>query len=157
MGNEKSATGESSVVEYAPIFNQSFEATVLNTRLNKNNLVNGGTVTQGNAMAILGTSTTTASTAQLESVAPGKYRPGLGGMIRFTVLFSAPVAGTKQLIGIADEKGSAQPNKIKVGKISRSQLEKIAKQKMADLNTDDLATAQKTIEGTAKSLGITVE
>ena len=61
----------------------------------------------------------------------------------------------KRAAGI--EKGSAQPNKIKVGKISRSQLEKIAKQKMADLNTDDLATAQKTIEGTAKSLGITVE
>jgi len=61
----------------------------------------------------------------------------------------------KRAAGI--EKGSGQPNKIKVAKISRSQLEEIAKQKMTDLNTDDFAAAQRTIEGTAKSLGITVE
>ena len=55
------------------------------------------------------------------------------------------------------EKGSGQPKKIKVAKMSRIQLEEIAKQKMPDLNTDDLLAEQKTIEGTAKSLGITIE
>lgn len=61
----------------------------------------------------------------------------------------------KKAAGI--EKGSGTPNKIKVAKISKTQLEAIAKQKMPDLNTDDLQAALKTIEGTAKSLGIEVE
>jgi len=61
----------------------------------------------------------------------------------------------KRAAGI--EKGSGQPNKLKVAKISKTQLEEIAKQKMPDLNTDNLEAAMKTIEGTAKSLGISVE
>tara|TARA_Y100000310_G_C20630290_1_gene788274 strand:+ start:1143 stop:1565 length:423 start_codon:yes stop_codon:yes gene_type:complete len=61
----------------------------------------------------------------------------------------------KRAAGI--EKGSGQPNKTKVAKINKSQLEEIAKQKMTDLNTDNLESASKTIEGTAKSLGITIE
>jgi len=61
----------------------------------------------------------------------------------------------KRAAGI--EKGSGTPNKLKVAKISRAQLEGVAKQKMVDLNTDSLETAVKTIEGTAKSLGITIE
>jgi large subunit ribosomal protein L11 len=55
------------------------------------------------------------------------------------------------------EKGSGQPNKTKVGKITQAQLEEIAKRKMPDLNTEDLEQAKKTIAGTAKSLGITIE
>lgn len=61
----------------------------------------------------------------------------------------------KRAAGI--QKGSGQPNKTMVAKISRDQLEEIAKQKMPDLNTNDLEAALKTIEGTAKSLGISVE
>lgn len=61
----------------------------------------------------------------------------------------------KRAAGI--EKGSGTPNKTKAGKISKSQLEEIAKQKMPDLNAEDLEAAKKTIEGTAKSLGISVE
>jgi len=57
--------------------------------------------------------------------------------------------------GIA--KGSGTPNKQKIGSIKRSQIEEIAKKKMVDLNTSDLASAMKTIEGTAKSMGLTVE
>lgn len=57
--------------------------------------------------------------------------------------------------GIA--KGSATANKAKVGTISRAQIEEIAKTKMQDLNTNNLASAMKTIEGTAKSMGLTVE
>ncbi|OGZ17356.1 MAG: 50S ribosomal protein L11 [Candidatus Nealsonbacteria bacterium RBG_13_36_15] len=58
---------------------------------------------------------------------------------------------------VAIEKGSGEPNKAKVGKITRTQLEEIAKRKMPDLNTDNLEQAIKIIEGTAKSMGITVE
>jgi len=57
--------------------------------------------------------------------------------------------------GIA--KGSGKANKEKVGSIKRSQIEEIAKKKMVDLNTSDLAAAMRTIEGTAKSMGLTVE
>ncbi|MDD5552051.1 MAG: 50S ribosomal protein L11 [Candidatus Pacebacteria bacterium] len=55
------------------------------------------------------------------------------------------------------DKGSGEPQKTKVGKITKSQIEEIAKKKMEDLNTDDLEAAKKIIEGTAKSLGIKVE
>jgi large subunit ribosomal protein L11 len=54
------------------------------------------------------------------------------------------------------EKGSGTPNKIKVAKITKAQLKDIAKTKMADLNTDDIESAMKTIEGTAKNMGIEI-
>jgi len=57
--------------------------------------------------------------------------------------------------GIA--KGSSTSNKTKVGSISRSQIEEIAKKKMPDLNTTNLEAAVKTIEGTAKSMGLSIE
>ena len=57
--------------------------------------------------------------------------------------------------GIA--KGSGKANKEKVGSISRGKIEEIAKLKMVDLNTSDLAAAMRTIEGTAKSMGLTIE
>ena len=57
--------------------------------------------------------------------------------------------------GIA--KGSATANKTKVGTISRAQLEEVARTKMPDLNTTNLEAAIKSIEGTAKSMGLTVE
>ena len=55
------------------------------------------------------------------------------------------------------EKGSGQPNKTKVGKITRAQLREIAQKKMEDLNTESLEAAEKIIEGTARNMGITVE
>jgi len=61
----------------------------------------------------------------------------------------------KKAAGI--EKGSGEPNKTKVGKISRDQLRKIAEQKMEDLNAADIEGAMRTIEGTAKNMGITIE
>ena len=60
----------------------------------------------------------------------------------------------KKAAGI--EKGSGTPNKTKVAKISKSQLQKIAEQKMADLNADDTEAAMKIIEGTAKNMGIEI-
>lgn len=55
------------------------------------------------------------------------------------------------------EKGSATPNSVKVGKITRAQVQAIAKEKMSDLNAASIESAMKTIEGTARSMGVTVE
>jgi large subunit ribosomal protein L11 len=55
------------------------------------------------------------------------------------------------------EKGAANPKKEKVGKITRAKLEEVAKTKMPDLNTTNLQSAIRTIEGTARQMGITVE
>ena len=54
-------------------------------------------------------------------------------------------------------KGSGKPNREKVGTISRAKIEEIAKTKMPDLNTTSLESAVKTIEGTARNMGLTVE
>lgn len=53
-------------------------------------------------------------------------------------------------------KGSGEPNKTKVGKLTRKQVEEIAKQKMPDLNTTDLNEAVKMVIGTAKSMGVEI-
>ena len=103
----KTAFGELLVGQLSPQFQGSFEYTVDNTDLNTNTVANGGTVTQASAMGIVGTSTTTASTALFQSKQHAKYRPGLGGVSRFTALFSTPVIGTEQYIGLADEIGSS--------------------------------------------------
>ncbi|HEX7529700.1 MAG TPA: 50S ribosomal protein L11, partial [Pyrinomonadaceae bacterium] len=55
------------------------------------------------------------------------------------------------------EKGSGNPKKEKIGKISRAKLEEVAKTKMPDLNTTDLQSAIRTIEGTARQMGLTIE
>jgi len=55
------------------------------------------------------------------------------------------------------EKGSGRPNTEKVGKINRAQLEVIAKEKMSDLNATSIESAMRTIAGTARSMGVTVE
>ncbi|MEI6219559.1 MAG: 50S ribosomal protein L11 [bacterium] len=54
------------------------------------------------------------------------------------------------------EKGSGVPNKTKVGKVTKKQVEEIAKLKLPDLNAADLAAAMKTVEGTARSMGIEI-
>ena len=55
------------------------------------------------------------------------------------------------------EKGSGKPNKEKVAKISKAQVEEIAKQKMPDLNAASLEAAERMVAGTARSMGVTVE
>jgi large subunit ribosomal protein L11 len=55
------------------------------------------------------------------------------------------------------DKGSARPHVDKVGKITRAQLEEIAKIKMKDMNAADLEGAVRTIAGTARSMGVTSE
>ncbi|HEX9830147.1 MAG TPA: 50S ribosomal protein L11 [Thermodesulfobacteriota bacterium] len=60
----------------------------------------------------------------------------------------------KKAAGI--EKGSGEVPRVKAGKITRSQLEEIARAKLADLNTDNLEAAQRIVEGTARSMGIEI-
>jgi large subunit ribosomal protein L11 len=74
----------------------------------------------------------------------------------FTFTTMAPLAAAllKRAAGV--ESGSAEPNREKVGSITRGQLREIAETKMVDLNANDIEAAMKVIEGTARSMGITV-
>jgi large subunit ribosomal protein L11 len=75
----------------------------------------------------------------------------------FTYITKTPPASIllKKVAQIA--KGSSEPHKVKVAKVTKAQVEEIAKLKMPDLNARDLDQAVKTIEGTARSMGIEVE
>lgn len=75
----------------------------------------------------------------------------------FTLEFREPPAAILIREAIKIDKGSGEPNKIKVGKITRAQLETVAKRKMAELNANDLEAAVKIIAGTARSMGVLVE
>jgi large subunit ribosomal protein L11 len=74
----------------------------------------------------------------------------------FTFVTKTPPAAVllKKAAGI--EKGSGEPNKNKVGKVTRKQVRDIAAQKLPDLNTTNLDSAIKTIEGAARSMGLDV-
>lgn len=74
----------------------------INPRIFKTTLVAGGTVSQADSMAVVGSSTTTASTATLETIKKCKYRSGEGLVARFSALFTAGVAGTTQLAGVGN-------------------------------------------------------
>ncbi len=75
----------------------------------------------------------------------------------FTFIIKSPPAAVllKKAAGIA--KGSSEPNREKIGKVTKAQIEEIAKIKLADLNVNKLDMAGKIIEGTAQSMGIKVE
>jgi len=75
----------------------------------------------------------------------------------FTFITKTPPAAVllKQAAGLA--KGSGEPNKEKVGKVTSSQVREIAQTKMPDLNASSVEQAMLMIEGTARSMGITVE
>ena len=60
----------------------------------------------------------------------------------------------KKALGI--ERGSAIPNKTKVGKLTKTQVEEIAKKKMPDLNAASVEAAMRTVEGTARSMGVDI-
>ena len=74
----------------------------------------------------------------------------------FTFITKTPPAAVliKQAIGL--DKGSGEPNRNKVGTITRAQVRQIAEQKMPDLNAHDIDQAAKIIEGTARSMGVEV-
>ena len=74
----------------------------------------------------------------------------------FTFVTKTPPAAVliRQAVGI--EKGSGEPNRTKVGTISKDQVRQIAEKKLADLNAHDVDQASKIIEGTARSMGVEV-
>ncbi len=74
----------------------------------------------------------------------------------FTFVMKTPPASVLIRKELGLEKGSSVPNKTKVGKINRAQLEKIAKMKQPDLTAADLDAAVRTVAGTARSMGVDV-
>lgn len=75
----------------------------------------------------------------------------------YTFILKTPPAAVliKKAVGI--QKGSGNPLRNKVGKLSKASLEEIAKQKLPDLNANDIEAAKKIITGTARSMGVEVE
>jgi len=75
----------------------------------------------------------------------------------FTFITKTPPAADLLKKALKLEKGSGKPNREKIGSVTRDQIEEIAKLKMPDLNTTNLEAAIRTIEGTAKSLGLEIK
>ena len=75
----------------------------------------------------------------------------------FTFIMKTPPASVLIRKAIGIEKGSGTPNTAKVGKISRKQIEEVAKQKTPDLTAASLEAAVRTIAGSARSMGVDVE
>jgi large subunit ribosomal protein L11 len=75
----------------------------------------------------------------------------------FTVITKTPPAARLILAAAGIEKGSGEPHKTKVARLTKAQVRAIAETKMPDLNANDLDAAEKIIAGTARQMGITVE
>jgi len=75
----------------------------------------------------------------------------------FTFITKTPPAAVLLKKAAKLEKGSKEPNREKVGKVTRDQVREIATMKMPDLNANDVEMAERIIEGTARSMGIVVE
>jgi large subunit ribosomal protein L11 len=92
---------------------------------------------------------------RIGEIVPAEITIFTDGSFKF-ILKSPPTTFLiKRAAGV--EKGSGTPNKTKVGKITRKQVQEIAEIKMSDLNAIDMDGAMKQIEGTARNMGITVE
>ena len=75
----------------------------------------------------------------------------------YTFILKTPPASVLLVNAAKIQKGSSTPNRISVGSITRTQLEEIASIKLPDLNTKNLTSAMKTVEGTARNMGIFIE
>ena len=75
----------------------------------------------------------------------------------YTFILKTPPASDLLLKAVKIAKGSGEPNKVKVGSVTYAQLEEIAKIKLPDLNTNKLESAIRIVEGTANSMGLTIE
>ncbi|MEZ7197820.1 MULTISPECIES: 50S ribosomal protein L11 [Pseudodesulfovibrio] len=75
----------------------------------------------------------------------------------FDFITKTPPAAVLLLKAAKLEKGSGEPNKTKVGKVTKAQIKEIAELKMADLNANDIEHAMRQIEGTARSMGLDVK
>jgi large subunit ribosomal protein L11 len=98
--------------------------------------------------------------AQTQGVEPGLPLPVVITAYAdksFTFIIKTPPATVLIKKAIKLDKGSATPHNNKVGKITRAQLEEIAKTKLKDMNAADINAAIKTLAGSARSMGVTVE
>ena len=98
--------------------------------------------------------------AQTQGVEPGLPLPVVITAFAdksFTLVIKTPPATVLIKKAIKLDKGSARPHSDKVGKITRAQLEEIAKTKMKDMTAADLDAAVRTIAGSARSMGVHVE
>ena len=98
--------------------------------------------------------------AQTQGVEPGLPLPVVITAYAdksFTFIIKTPPATVLIKKAIKLEKGSATPHNNKVGKITRAQLEEIAKTKLKDMNAADINAAVRTLAGSARSMGVTVE
>jgi len=75
----------------------------------------------------------------------------------FTFITKTPPASVLLLKAVGLDKASGTPNKLKVGKVGREKVREIAQTKMADLNAGSIEAAMRMVEGTARSMGITIE
>jgi len=74
----------------------------------------------------------------------------------FTFILKTPPASILLLRAAGIVKGSAEPNRTKVGKVTKKQVEEIAKIKLVDLNTTNIDSAIRTVMGTARNMGLDV-
>ena len=98
--------------------------------------------------------------AQTQGVEPGLPLPVIITVFAdksFTFEIKTPPAPVLLLKAAGLKSGSGRPNTSKVGKVTEAQVEEIAKTKLQDLNTQDLEAAKRSIRGTARSMGLTVE
>jgi large subunit ribosomal protein L11 len=98
--------------------------------------------------------------AQTQSMEPGLVLPVVITAFAdksFTFILKTPPATVLIKKALKLDKGSPRPNAQKVGKLTTAQIEEIAKTKMKDLTAADLAAAVRTLAGSARSMGITVE
>ncbi|MBD1869070.1 50S ribosomal protein L11 [Oculatella sp. FACHB-28] len=75
----------------------------------------------------------------------------------FTFILKTPPASVLIRKAAGIERGSGEPNKKKVGSLTRAQLQEIAQAKMPDLNANDIEAAMKIVEGTARNMGVTIK
>jgi large subunit ribosomal protein L11 len=75
----------------------------------------------------------------------------------FTFILKTPPVSKLLLQKIKKEKGSSEPNKNKIGEVTKAQVKEIAEIKMPDLNANSVEAAMKIVEGTARSMGIVVK
>jgi len=98
--------------------------------------------------------------AQTQGIEPGLPLPVVITAFAdksFTFVIKSPPSSILIKKAVKIDKGSATPQSVKVGKITRAQLEEIAKTKMKDLTAADMDAAVRTIAGSARSMGVTVE
>ena len=98
--------------------------------------------------------------AQTQGVEPGLPLPVVITAYAdksFTFIIKTPPTSVLIRKAVKVEKGSAKPNTDKVGRLTRAQVEQIAKQKMPDLTAAELEAAMRTVAGSARSMGVEVE